>query len=282
MKKNGLKILKVFGITAIFLYTIACALFYTNQERLLFFPTKVAAQHQFDFEEPFQEIDITASDDVVLNNILFKSDSSKGVILYLHGSGGSLKEWGNAASVYTNLSYDVFMTDYRGYGKSEGSISNEDQIHEDIQVVYNEVKKRYSEDKIIVLGYSLGSTLAAKVASRNNPGKLILQAPFYNCPYSLNHYIKSGKSPALSLLRIFPISPLLKYKFRTDEFIQDCKMPIVIFHGANDNIIHYGSSLKLQEHFKPNDRLIKLMGQGHTGITKNQDYLIELKEVLKR
>ncbi len=75
---------------------------------------------------------------------------------------------------------------------------------------------------------------------------------------------------------------ILKYKFRTDQFIKDCKMPVVIFHGNQDEVIYYGSSLKLKELLKKTDTLITLNGQGHNGITDNPDYKMEIKRLLNQ
>jgi pimeloyl-ACP methyl ester carboxylesterase len=92
------------------------------------------------------------------------------LIFYLHGNAGSLNTWGEVAKRYTELKYDVFMLDYRGYGKSEGSIHSQKQFHEDIQMAYDEMKKTYKESNIVVLGYSIGTGPAAKLASLNHPG----------------------------------------------------------------------------------------------------------------
>ena len=281
MKKSIVRISIVIGLTLLSFYIAACGLFYSNQESLFFFPNKLDLKYKHFFEGNYEEINVSTADNIALNNIWFKTDSSKGVIFYLHGSGGSLREWGNAAAVYTNLNYDVFMTDYRGYGKSEGIIENEEILYQDIQVVYDTLKKKYTEDKIIILGYSLGSTFAAKIASTNNPNKLILQAPFYSSLDAISHLENNGSNLIFKILKLFPTSWLIRYRFETGKFIRNCKMPIFIFHGTNDNIIYYGSSLKLQQLSKSNSELILLEGQGHTGITRNQDYLNELRDILK-
>jgi len=57
-------------------------------------------------------------------------------------------------------------------------------------------------------------------------------------------------------------------------------MPIVIFHGDMDEVIYYGSSIKLKKHFKSGDKLITLKGQYHNGITENQEYRKHLKKIL--
>ncbi|MGZ2368988.1 alpha/beta hydrolase [Ancylomarina sp. YFZ004] len=252
------------------LYILLCGLLYFFQERLIFFPQKLDKTYQFQFGDKNEEQNIKTTDGTVLNGILFKADSAKGLIFYLHGNAGSLSSWGGVAKIYTDLNYDIFILDYRGYGKSEGRINGQEQLFEDIQNVYDELKKQYTEDKIVILGYSIGTGLASKIASTNNPRRLILQAPYYSLKDMMKH--------------TFPIIPtlILKYKFETNIYLKDCQMPVVIFHGNQDRVIYYGSSLKLKNEFKKSDTLITLNGQGHNGMTCNQEYNIEIKRILTR
>ena len=158
--------------------------------------------------------------------------------------------------------------DYRGFGKSEGKINSQDQLFQDVQTVYDEMKKKYDESKIIVLGYSIGTGLATKIASANRPKLLILQAPYFSLTDMMKH--------------TYPIVPtfLLKYKFETNKFIKDCKMPIIIFHGKEDEVIYYNSSIKLRDIIKQTDLLITLNGQGHNGMTDNVEYRTDIKRIL--
>ena len=252
------------------LFIIISGLLFVFQEKLIFFPQKLDKNYQFSFDQKFEEINIRTIDGISLNGLLFKADSSKGLIFYLHGNAGSLSSWGEVARTYTDLNYDVFILDYRGYGKSEGSISGQGQLFQDMQTVYDELANKYNEDSIIVLGYSIGAGLASKIASTNKPKLLILQAPFYSLTDMMRH--------------TFPIIPpfILKYKLKTNEFIKNCKMPIVIFHGNQDEVIYYGSSLKLKELFKEKDTLITLNGQGHNGMSDNRDYIVEIQKILTR
>ena len=239
------------------------------QENFIFYPQKLDKNHKFSFNQKFREINIKTPDNVLLNTVLFEAENPKGVIYYLHGNAGSLDSWGMVAKTYTDLNYDVLMLDYRGYGKSDGSISSEKQIFGDVQLVYDELNKMYTEDKIIVLGYSIGTGPASKVAADNNPKLLILQAPYYSLTDMMKHF--------------YPIIPafVLKYKFETYKYMQKCKMPVVIFHGDADEVIYYGSALKLKEHFKDTDQLITLNGQGHSAMTDNPEYKTELEKLLQ-
>ena len=250
-------------------YVIICGLIFLFQEKFIFFPEKLGNEYQFGFYPEFEEINFKAKDDIILNALLFHADSSNGLIFYLHGNAGSLRSWGEVAEVYTNHGYDLFMPDYRGYGKSEGTINSEAQLHTDMQTAYDYIRTRYDEEKIIVLGYSLGTGMAVKLASTNQPRLLILQAPFFSFIDMKNHY--------------FPIIPtfLLKYRFETHRFIDDCEMPIFIFHGDRDEVIYYGSSLKLKKLLKEKDTLITLKGQRHNGMSGNPQYLRELGRILE-
>jgi pimeloyl-ACP methyl ester carboxylesterase len=74
---------------------------------------------------------------------------------------------------------------------------------------------------------------------------------------------------------------ILKYKFATNEYLKDCKMPITIFHGNQDGVINYESSTKLKEDFTQIE-IFTLDGQGHSGMTDNLNYKREIKNVLEK
>jgi alpha-beta hydrolase superfamily lysophospholipase len=240
-----------------------------NQEKLIFFPDKLKPDYQYSFHKNFEEYFISVDKEVQLNGLLFKSDSSKGLIFYLHGNAGSLDSWGHVADLYLKNNYDIFILDYRGFGKSQGKINNEKQLHNDIQIVYNQLKKSYNEDKIVIIGYSLGTGLASRLTANNNPGLLILIAPYYNFVDLIHHYYS------------FIPSVVIKYRFMTNKQIPKITVPIIIFHGNQDEVIYYESSKKLKLLLKPTDKLITLNGQSHNGINDNTDYINHINHLLK-
>jgi alpha-beta hydrolase superfamily lysophospholipase len=250
-------------------YFLICVVLYFFQEKLLFFPDKLDKNYKFSFSHPFDEVNTKTKDGNLLNGLLFKTDSAKGLVFYLHGNAGSLDNWGDMAKRYTELHYNVFILDYPGYGKSEGTIKSKTQLFDAIQSAYNNMKKQYHENSIIILGYSIGTGPAAYLASTNHPKLLVLQAPYYSLTDMMRH--------------IYPIIPtlLLKYKFQTNEYLKDCTMPVVIFHGDKDEVIYYGSSLKLKAEMKTSDTLITLKGQRHNGMADNPEYITAIKALFK-
>ena len=249
-------------------YLVICALLYFFQEKLIFFPEKLPADYTFSFDTPSEEIFFTTPDHNRLSTLFFKASNPKGLIFYLHGNAGSLRSWGAVAGTYTKLQYDVCMLDYRGYGKSSGRPHGEQAWYNDVQLVYDSLKQHYAEQQMVVLGYSIGTGAATWLAAVNHPALLILQAPYF----SLTDLVKTTVP--------FIPSFILRYPFRIDQNIQKCRMPVIIFHGDQDEVIGYNASVRLQKFFKPVDRLVTLTGQGHNNITDNCLYQAALKKAL--
>lgn len=267
MSKMLLSLIGILGIV----YLLICSFVYMIQERMIFHPTKLPATYTFSFRTPFQEHTIRTRDGKNLHGLLFKATTSRGLIFYLHGNAGALNSWGEIAGIYTDMHYDIFMLDYRGFGKSEGDVMGEKQFYSDVQEAYSYVKKLYSESDIVIIGFSIGSASAAMLASTNKPRMLILQAPYY----SLRDLMKHLMPPLHWLLPPF----ILKYPFKTYQHLAHTKAPVVIFHGNRDEVIYYGSSLKLKQHLKPGDKVIILEGETHNGINDNREYRSMVKQL---
>jgi len=255
-------------IIPITIYLIIMSLMYFNQEKLIFFPDVLPQDYTFQFDNSFEEKFIETPDKKILNGLLFKVDSSRGVIFYLHGNAGAINFWGFMSEIYGDLNYDVFMLDYRGYGKSQGKIENEMQMYSDVRLAYSMITKEYNENQIIIVGQSLGTGPATFLAQQNNPKQLILISPYYSVSDVVSHKYK-----------IVP-NFLLNYKFPTNIFIEKVKAPILIIHGNKDDVIYFGSSKKLIKLCKPNDKLFIIDNLGHNGFYDNFEFLELLKENL--
>ena len=244
----------------IILYIGACTYLYIQQEAILFHPTKLAADYQYKFKVEFEEKVIIGEDGTKLSGVLFKANNSKGLVFYLHGNTGDITRCVNAAKTYTNINYDCFILDYRGFGKSEGEIISQNQFYADVEIAYDSLCNNYKEQNIIIVGYSIGTGPASMLASKSNAKHLILLAPYYSILDMMN--------------KQYPLVPgyFLEYKLKTYEFIPKVKSPISIFHGDADEIIYYGASVKLKEHFSSKDELINLSGHKHGGMNSSIVY----------
>ena len=275
---------KFFGWLAgilLLLYIALCLLFYFLQEHFMFYPQKVPADTRFTYPYQFEEFFIEVAEGVKLNGLLFKGmgsesnpnqqnddRSSRGLIFYLHGNAGSLNTWGYAAEEFLQEGYDVFILDYRGFGKSDGKIESQEQLFQDVEKVYQEIQKLYQEQKIIITGFSIGTGPASWLASRYQPDMLILMAPFYNMTELANHHFS------------FLPSFILRYPFKNNHYLREVEAAVVLIHGTEDEIIPYESSLKLKEHLGSEVHLFSLEGIGHNNMGTSTQYRKIIEELL--
>ncbi len=225
---------KIILITLI-IYLFSMLFFNLFQEKFIFQNVKLDSDYSFSFEQSFEEITVNTKNNSEINAILFKAEKPKGILLYFHGNKGNLVRWGKIASYFTKYDLDVFVMDYRSYGKSKGEF-DEESMYKDAQACYNYLKSRYSENEISIYGRSLGCTFAVRTATLNKPKQLILESPFYNL-----------KDVAKYHYPFLPFKFLLRYKFNTNEYISSVPCKITIFHGTTDKVVPLSSGKKLYE-----------------------------------
>ena len=232
-------------------YLLACIALYLTQEKIMFFPSPLSQNYS---PSNGVEVWIPVAEGVRLNAAHISYPNSKGVILYLHGNKGNVQRCIRQTSQFQDLGYDILIPDYRAYGKSEGNLENETQMYQDVQLIYDYLAKRY--DKIVLLGYSMGTGMASYLAAHNPTAGLVLVAPYVSLVDMKNRYL--------------PMIPnlLMKYKFCTNLHLQNVTCPTTLVHGTKDEVIPFDSSEELHQLF-PSSKFIPLEGVDHRRIIFN-------------
>ena len=255
----------IFGIYILLLLGI-----YFFQEKIIFRAKDLPKDYTYSFDKKVDEVNLIAQDNVSLNALHFKVENSKGVILYFHGNKGNLKRWGEKVQPLLNYGYDLFIMDYRGYGKNDGN-RTEDNMYSDAQLSYNHLAKSYNEDEIVVYGRSLGGTFATYVASKNHPKQLILEATF-------NNIVDVSKS----ILPIFPFKRLYNFQFNSEKLISNVKAPTTIFHGNDDTLVPIELAKKLYaQSNKDTTEFVEIVGGTHHNLEKLKIYKKKIEDLLK-
>ena len=269
-QRSIIRWLKRIGAVAAILYTLIVYLSYTHQERLIFFPSKMPMNHTYDFCPDFEEFFITAEDGAKLNAVHIKQDSAKGVVLYFHGNSGNISHLGHVANLFHRKGYDAFLIDYRTYGKSTGTMS-EEAIKNDAQLFYDHALKSYNEDRIVLYGRSFGTGIASGLAASNTPRKLILESPFY-----------SAVSLGAHRFPFLPVTWLSEYIFPSNEYVQSVSCPVYIFHGTDDPVIPYKFAKKLYEEIPGTEKkMYTIKGGGHNYLQDTDLFKTGMEEALK-
>ncbi len=266
MKQRAKKI--VFGFLGIYIIIMMGVVIF--QQKIIFRPEKLDAAYNFSFDQPFKELEFKREDGALLNALYFTVADPKGAILYFHGNKGSLKRWGAIASAFTQYGYNVMVMDYRGYGKSTGTVS-EQNLQNDARFFYKELQQQFYEDQIIVYGRSLGTHFATLVASENKPRRLILESPFTSMVD-----VAQGRFPFL------PVKYFLKFPFNSSQRIEKLSCSLTIFHGTNDKVVPHQLGQRLFEQAACTDKtFVTVPGGSHNNLASFKEYGAEIERVLK-
>lgn len=238
----------VFLLVAI-VYVAAGTFLYYNQNQFLFLNEQLEKDYEF---RKGEEALVNVDENVNLSCYVNEVNNAKGVILYFHGNKGSARRCIRQTESLEGLTYDIFMPDYRSYGKSDGENEDEDQFFEDAQDVYDYLKTKYKESEIVIVGYSLGTAPASYLAANNNPAHLFLISPFYSIVDIVRSY--------------FPLVPefLFRYPFKNHENLKRASCPIDIFYAEEDHVVPPNSTLRLKS-IKQSAHFHELKNTSHRG-----------------
>ena len=92
-----------------------------------------------------------------------------------------------------------------------------------------------SADSIVIYGKSIGTGIAAYLASREKCSKLILETPYYSVDALARHYFP-----------MYPVIPMTKFSFPIHQYLSSLKIPVTIFHGTSDEVVPYQHSVRLK------------------------------------
>ena len=203
-------------------------------------------------------------DGALLHALHFKQPNPKGVVFFLHGNGGNVASWLTTIDFYRRVNYDLFILDYRGYGKSTGRIESETQLHSDVLAAWKFITPQYAGKKLVVYGRSLGTGLAAALSISTKPDLTVLVTPYF----SLN---------AMGQLR-YPWLPSVigRYPMRSDEWLPQIKNPVMILAAGADEVIPVAQAESLSRirlGSQQSAEYTVVPGAGHNDIHKFPLYL---------
>ena len=209
------------------LYMLVVIAVFFLQEKLIFPGDRLPTGFTFR-KLPGLEEKSVAVESGSLSALHFRNEAPRGLIFFLHGNAGNLDSWVPDTDFYERERYDMFMIDYRGYGKSTGRIQSQKQLEADVLAAWKSVAPEYhaKELPIVIYGRSLGTYLATNLASKVDADLLALVSPYT----SITDMAK----------RTFPWIPtqgFLKYPLATRDIISQIEIPVILLHGTEDSLI---------------------------------------------
>ena len=235
---------------------------------LVFFPSPEWDVRLADFQ-PAEEVKFQSDEGLILSGAWLKAAPSRAVILYCHGNAGNLSHRISTADFWRReFGVSVFLFDYRGYGRSQGSPS-EEGIFQDTLVAFQELRRLAPGQAVIVYGRSLGTVPAVRLALTEALSGLILDSPLSN-----------AQDMAGRILPLPGMGWVTSFKLDNLEAASGLKTPLLVFHGERDSIIPLEQGKRVYEAASRPKKLVVLEGQGHNDNRTDSSFVGEFQKFL--
>jgi fermentation-respiration switch protein FrsA (DUF1100 family) len=246
------------------------------ESMMTFRPERMTAQERKSPAAGAEIVWFNSADGTRLNGWFFESQSKPAIatIIFCHGNGGNITNVGWMGQRFAKHGFNVLLFDYRGYGASEGVAAAEGDLYADGDAAVAFVtKKGIRPDQIVLYGQSLGTTVAADVASRGKFGAVVLESGF-----------SSASSLANSALPWLPrwLHFLGKNRFESARKLANVRSPILIAHGEPDRTIPTSEGRLLFSAANQPKKLLIVPGAGHVVFgNAGEQYLRQVEQFMR-
>ena len=233
---------------------------YFQQPSMIFYPVRNLSATPTDWGFDYDDVTLKTTDGTKLHGWYIPYAGADRVLLFFHGNAGNMSHRGESVDIFHRLGLNIFIFDYRGYGKSEGRPS-EAGLYSDARAAWQYLTdtKGIKRENIIIFGRSLGGAVAAQLAAEVQPGFLILESTFSSAKEMANDVF-----PVIS--RIVP----LRFEFKTVEYIKQIDSPVLVVHSPDDEIIPYQLGKKVFQAAKNPKSFLELHGDHNGGFLMSQ------------
>lgn len=202
-----------------------------------------------------QEITITTEDDVRITSLFLPSNNSDRLVIYFHGNAGNIYHRIPSLLQLQQFGVNVIGLSYRGYGKSEGT-PTEEGIYLDGQAIlqFAEKKMGFKEENITLFGRSIGTTVAVNTVMNKELRGVILVTPLTNGK-------EQAKAGGLGSL-----SSLAGNSFDNISKVEELESPLLVIHGTNDHVIPYAMSREIFQRAKVEKLFVSIKGADHNNL----------------
>ena len=212
-------------------YLSLCGAMWYWQTSFMLFPRVGLTRTPKDLNLTFEEWPVPSGDSELVAWKIAPPAASQW-ILHCHGNGGNIDGRLELAQEFCRRGIGVVLFDYRGYGRSSGSIRQESELFQDAQAVYDRLAQLHQP--IWIYGESLGGGVASYLAEKNECRGLVLQSTFTSFTE------RAGEN-----YPFLPISLISRFRLNTRARLAQLKCPVLVIHGNRDEVIgfHHGQAL---------------------------------------
>lgn len=255
--------LRVLGI-AVLVYACIVLLAWLFQDRLLYLPSAAGRDWAATPEAiglEFEDVRFDTADGVELSAWWVPAMPARGSLLFFHGNAGNISHRLDSIGIFNDLGLSVLIVDYRGYGRSGGSPS-EEGTYRDAEAAWRFLVEDLGEapGRIVVFGRSLGAAVAAHLARSAVPvpAALIVESAFTSAP-----------DMAQQAYPFLPARWLTRFDYGTRDQVANVQCPVLVIHSEEDEIIPFSHGRSVYESAPEPKRFLAISGGHNTGFLES-------------
>jgi uncharacterized protein len=227
-------------LLAALLYLLLCLAVFLLQAKLIYFPGPPPTLAPSSIGLPFEDLRLTSSDGVTMHAWYVPAEppqANGGAVLFCHGNAGNIEHRLTGAQVFHEMGLAVLLFDYRGYGSSTGSPS-EEGTYRDAEAAYDHLAQKgsFGRERIVVYGESLGAAVALELALRRPVAAVIAESAFTSLAD-----IGAKAYPFL------PVRLLARYRYDNLAKVPRIGVPLLAIHSPDDEIVPFAQGHRLFE-----------------------------------
>ena len=221
-------------LKAVLIYCVILACLYVFQRKLMYYPVRSLLEPAA-YGVEAKVIPLQTADGMKIEGWFMPAADGMPVILHMHGNAGNLSDRREVYNAYHAAGFGVFALEWRGYGRNEGSPSEEGFYHDGRAAISWLKQQDIEESQIILYGESIGTGTATQMAIEIKPKALVLEAPFTSL------WERAGEI----YWWVLPARYMVKDRYESKSKIGKVEAPVLIFHNSGDRIVpaHHGKAL---------------------------------------
>jgi uncharacterized protein len=244
------------------------------EDRFIFYPDHVNNRDPGHIGLTFENVFFTTRDDTRLHGWFIPHQEARATLVWFHGNAGNISDrLLNIKLLHDRIKTNIFIFDYRGYGRSEGTATEEGTyLDGEAAIKYLLGRDDAAARRLVLFGRSLGAAVAAEMAIRFTSVGLILESPFV-----------SIREMARAIFPSLPIAWLLRTRYDTMEKVRLVKTPILILHGDRDATVPFAQGKRVFEVASQPKRFHRIVGASHndTFVVGGEEYYGALRDFIE-
>ena len=208
----------------------------------------------------YDDLFLTTSDGVRIHGWWIPADKSRGALLFCHGNAGNISHRLESIRIFHRMGLDLFIFDYRGYGRSEGAPS-EEGTYRDAAAAYDYLHRTrgIAPERIIIFGRSLGGAVAVELAKEKKAGALICEATFTSA-------VDMGKL----IFPFLPVGLLIFDRYDAVSKVGELRLPKLFIHSRDDELVPFEQGERLFQAAADPKEFLEIRGSHGGGFLENE------------